>query len=102
MNTKERIMLYQNLKDLNNAELAKESGISVSTINTLFSNKYDPTLKTLTKICKVLGITLSQFFADDNEPYDLTDWHKEILKLADALPNNKRNVVLLILKEINN
>jgi len=96
---KEKIMYYQNLKGLNNGQLAKASGISPSTINNLFSSQYDPTYETLNKICNGFGITLSQFFASD-EPYDLTDWHKELIKIADALPNEKRNVALTILKEI--
>ncbi|MCL2555880.1 MAG: helix-turn-helix domain-containing protein [Firmicutes bacterium] len=97
---KDKIIYYQNLKGLNNNQLAKAAGINASTLNTLFSSKSDPTFATLNKICNGLGITLSQFFSTENDAYDLTDWHKELLKIADTLPNEKRSVLLTIIKEI--
>ena len=44
--------------------LAKESGLPQSTISNLFNRCNEPTIPTLEMICKGLGITLSQFFAD--------------------------------------
>jgi len=102
MNTviKSKIMHYQNLKGLNNHQLAVASELSPSTLNALFAGNYDPTFDTLSKICNGLGISLSQFFAEDSEPYQLTEWHKELLAAADTLPNEKRAVLLTIIREI--
>ena len=44
--------------------LAKNSGLSESTIANIFKRNTIPSLPTLEAICKGLGITLSQFFAD--------------------------------------
>jgi len=96
----DRIMYYQNLKGLNNNQLAKASNMNASTLNTLFSRKQNPSIETLSKICAGFGITLSQFFADENEQYVLTEWHKELLQAAETLPNEKRSVLLTIIKEI--
>lgn len=42
--------------------LAKESGISYSTLNTMFHKTYVPTIPSLMRICDGFGITLAQFF----------------------------------------
>ena len=44
--------------------LAKESGVSQTTIGNIFRRNTDPTVSTLENICRGFGITLSQFFAD--------------------------------------
>ena len=43
-----------------------------------------PSLITLEKICVALGVTLSQFFREENS-VDLTESQKEILKIWDNL-----------------
>ena len=62
MNTNERIL--QLLKERNWTEyrLAKESGLSQSTISNLFKRNTTPSIPTLEAICNGFGITLSQFF----------------------------------------
>ena len=57
--------------------LAKESGLAEATIGNLFRRNTQPTLPTLELICKGLGITLSQFFAED-ELIEVTPELKEL------------------------
>jgi len=45
--------------------LAKESGLSDATVGNIFRRNTVPSMATLTAICEGLGITLSQFFAED-------------------------------------
>lgn len=45
--------------------LAKESGITYSTLSTMLNQDNTPTLPTLEKLCGGFGITLAQFFDDD-------------------------------------
>ena len=47
--------------------LAKESGITYSTLSTMLNQDNLPTFPTLEKICGGFGITLCQFFGDDAE-----------------------------------
>lgn len=60
-------------------KLAKESGLSQSTIANLFRRNTEPSIATLKVICHSLGLTLSQFFAEDGmveltaEQFDLFD-----------------------------
>ena len=53
-------------------ELAKNSGISQSTISTWYRKNQTPTIQTLDKVCKGFGITLSQFFAEGDDSIFLT------------------------------
>lgn len=50
--------------------LAKESGITYSTLSTMLNQDNIPTIPTLEKLCGGFGITLGQFF--ENEKYLLT------------------------------
>ena len=43
-------------------ELAKNTGLSQSTISTWYGKGQVPTIQTLEKVCRGFGITLSQFF----------------------------------------
>lgn len=64
-----RIMFERNWTEY---RLAKESGLSQSTISNLFHRSGQPSIATLEVICGAFGITLAQFFADDNM-VELTD-----------------------------
>lgn len=46
--------------------LAKECGVSQSTISNIFNRNYQPSIASLENICKSFGITLSQFFSEGN------------------------------------
>lgn len=48
-------------------ELAQKSGLTQSTISTWYRKKQTPTIQSLEKVCKGLGVTQSQFFADESE-----------------------------------
>ena len=62
-----------------NYRLAKESGITYSTLNTLLRKPaYFPSIPTLCRICDGLGITLEQFFAEET-PYTVTPEQKNHL-----------------------
>lgn len=60
-------------------DLAKNSGLSQSTINTWYLKNQTPTLHSLDKVCSGLGITLSQFFAEEQDPISLTEEQKLML-----------------------
>ena len=64
MDTLERIRSYMQARNWTEYRLAKESGLSQSTIANMFSRHTAPSVPTLEAICKGFGITLSQFFSD--------------------------------------
>ena len=83
MNTVER--LKQLLKERNWTEyrLAKEGGLSMSTLQNIYKRNTIPTIDTLERICTAFGITLSQFFAE-GETVDLSP---ELKRLFDGWVN---------------
>lgn len=59
--------------------LAKESGIPYSSLSTMLHKTYVPTVPSLMKICTGFGITLAQFFSDQDESAKLTADQKDCL-----------------------
>lgn len=80
-------------KGISRYRLAQESGIAQSSISTLLNRKSVPTIQTLEKICEGLGITLAQFFADDEEFPDLTADQKQLLSDWNAMDDHQKELV---------
>ncbi|MBQ4312940.1 MAG: helix-turn-helix transcriptional regulator [Clostridia bacterium] len=74
--------------------LAKESGLSHSTISNMFARNNAPTLPTLEAICDAFGITLCQFFAEGDEPIILTPEQNAMLKKWNTLTETQKKILL--------
>ncbi len=73
--------------------LSKESGLSESTIANIFRRNTTPSFSTLEAICRGFGITLSQFFAE-NEMVELTPELKELFDgWVPLTPEQKKTVI---------
>ena len=70
--------------------LAKESGITYSTLCTMLHKANDPSIPTLCKICKGFGITLPQFFDSENDGILLSPEQKSHLSQWDLLSDENR------------
>ncbi len=81
-------------------ELAKNSDIPQSTISTWYRKKQIPTVPTLDKICKGMGISLSQFFAEDDDVLYLTPQQRDLLDSWSALNLQQQEIILALLKNI--
>ena len=76
--------------------LAKESGLSDSTIKNIFKRNAKPSIDTLESICRSFGITLSQFFAE-GEMIELTPDVKELFDgWANLTPEQKQAVLTMV------
>ena len=73
--------------------LCKESGLSASTVANMFNRNNSPTLPTLEAICGALGITLAQFFAEDNV-VSLTEEQLRLLSSWGRLSEEQRKLLL--------
>lgn len=81
--------------------LAKECGLSESTIANIYKRNSVPSIPTLETICRGFGITLSQFFAE----YDMVELNPEVQELLDSwvsLTPEQKNIVLTTMKAFNN
>ena len=92
MDTKQRIAELAQERNWSNYELAKRSGIQLSTIQNMYHRNYEPTIPTLQALCKAFGIWLSQFFAD-GELADVTEEQREILSLWNRLSDEQKSIV---------
>lgn len=84
-----------------NYKLARESNLPAATISHMFNRKTTPQLDTLIALCEGLGITLSEFFADNESYRYLTDSQIEVIDLWNCLTDEKRDAVKLFLRLLN-
>ena len=92
-----RLRLQRNWSEY---QLAQHSGLSQSTISTWYRKNQIPTIQTLEKVCLGLGITLSQFFATDNDTVSLTASQKELLDCWAALTDTQQALFMQLFKNI--
>ena len=74
--------------------LAKESGIPYSTLNTMLHKTYVPTVPSLMKLCDGFGISIAQFFPDQDETVLLTKKQKECLAQWNRLDTHSQELAL--------
>lgn len=67
MDVPARLQELMDERGLNVYALAQASGVSWQTVKNIFTLTSNPSVGTLTKICKGLGITMSQFFATEED-----------------------------------
>ena len=91
----DRIIYFRNIKGWSEYQLAEQSGIAQSTINSWYRKHLLPTVPSLDKICQAFGITLSQFFAETDEIPMLTNAQKQLVSASCHL--NEQQMQLLIL-----
>ena len=80
MDTHKRLRQLLNERGWTEYRLSKQCGLSESTLANIFKRNTVPSIGTLEAICKGFGITLSQFFAQE----DMVEMTPEIKHLFDA------------------
>lgn len=96
-----RIRLRMEQKGWSEYRLAKEADLPQSTISHLFRRNNAPTHPTIEAICRALGITLAQFFAEEGEPVVLTPEQAEVLGLWGTLSHEQKQSVKSIMEQFN-
>ena len=80
-------------------ELAQEAGITQSTLTSMMKRGNPPKIDTLECICEAFGITLSQFFMEDEEMEVLSKSEKELIYLFRKYPTDKQEALINLLKK---
>ncbi|MBQ9974625.1 MAG: helix-turn-helix transcriptional regulator [Oscillospiraceae bacterium] len=73
--------------------LAKESGIAYSTLSTMLRKTTAPSVPTLEKICRGLGISLADFFSLEHEIALLTAEERRHLSQWNTLKESEKALV---------
>lgn len=81
-------------------DFAEKSGISQTTIRSLYSRENTPTLPTLIALCSGLDMTLNQFFLESYVPPNLSDDQIELLDYWASLTDEQRKAFLALLSVI--
>ena len=92
MNVVERIEALMEQRKWTIYRLAKESGLSQSTLSHVFRKDSEPTISTLETICKAFGISLSQFFAD-GDLISITSEQQGILNQWNRLNTEQKQLI---------
>ncbi len=79
--------------------LSKECGLAQSTIGNIYRRNTIPSLETIETICKGFGISVAQFFAE-NDFVELTPEVRELVTSWHALPSREREVILVMVKSL--
>ena len=80
-------------------KLSIESGLSSSTITNIYRRNTVPSITTLEAICNAFGITLSQFFAEEEDFVQLSPEQKEMFDNGLCLSENQKKIVAEIIEE---
>ncbi len=73
--------------------LAMESGLTQSTLNNLYSRNTEPKISTLRAICGAFGITLSEFFKEDEN-------EDELIRRVKTLSKENKQALLQIVRNL--
>lgn len=73
--------------------LAMESGLTQSTLNNLYSRNTKPKISTLRAICGAFGITLSDFFKEEEN-------EDELIRRIKGLSKENKTALLQIVKNL--
>lgn len=96
MDTIDRIKKILSDRGWSEYRLAKECGLSQSTISNMFHRNTAPTLHTLNAICKTFDLTLAQFFTD-GESVELTPEQRELFARWLTLTADQKELITTLI-----
>jgi len=74
-------------------QLAEHSGLPQTTISSWYRKNALPSIPSLEKICNAFDITISQLFAEDDDPITLTPAQKKLLESWSRLSKEQQMIV---------
>ena len=99
LDTKARITELMIRHGWSEYRLAKESGLSQSTISNMFSRNTMPSISTLEVICDAFGLTLAQFFSE-GEQAELTDEQRLLFSKWRTLTAEQKELLLKLMDNL--
>lgn len=93
MDINARILFLMEREKVNGYDLAKKTGLSPSTISTLFRKNRQPNLTTLQAICTGLGISMAEFFNEES-------YKSELEKKYHSLSKKSRDIIKYLIENL--
>lgn len=94
------ITKYREARNWTEYQLAERSGLPQSTISSWYRKDMVPSLPSLEKICFAFGISLSQLFAEGDDPISLTSEQKDLLNHWSYLTVEQQEILLKLIDSI--
>lgn len=88
-----RIKELMKQRNWTNYRLAKKTNKQVNQISDMFKRQTIPSIATLEGICDAFEITMSEFFAEGEEPTILSPKQREILWAYDSLGDSEKDLL---------
>ncbi len=100
LDARERIQQLMQERNWTIYRLAKESGLSQTTISNIFKRNNEPSIPTLKRLCGAFGITMSQFFrvSGDYGDYAVSEEQQELIKDWTLLSDTQRQLLSGLIK----
>ena len=99
MDVKARLQQLMDERGWTIYRVAKEADIPWSTVRNMFKRNTEPSIATLECICRGMGLTLPQFFDEENE-MGLTPEQKQILSQWQRLNERDRQIVAALIESL--
>ncbi len=85
-----RLQQLMDERGLTMYSLAKKSDLSWNTIKNFYAHQSKPTVTTLSMLCEGLGISLAQFFEEDERTVHLTAEQQHLINRWDKLSDHEK------------
>ena len=101
MDTKDRIKQLMDQRQWTLYELARRSGLAQTTLANMWRRNNEPSIPSLRLICNAFGITLTQFFSEeDGRPVELNDEQRELLQHWSVLSSTQKILITQLMEEM--
>ena len=80
--------------------LAKESDVAWTTIRNMFARNTEPSIATLEALCKGMGISLVQFF-DENNSLGISPEQAQLIQQWSRLRENDKRLISELITSLN-
>ncbi len=100
MNIGDNIKRIRKAKSLSQKEVITVAGLDAAQYSRIENGKTDPTVTTLEKIAKALGVSLSDLFASTDELKEINSYDKSVMEkvsLMESLSDNEKQTIFSIL-----
>jgi len=100
MDVKVRLQQLMDERNWTIYRIAKEAGIPWSTVRNMFKRNTEPSIQTLECLCNGMGMTLSQFFDEDNS-LGLSPEQAQLLQQWSRLSENDKRLISELIGSLN-
>lgn len=99
-NVLKKIEVEKEKRGWNDYQLAQNAEINQSILSTWKQRQIEPSLASIEQICKAFGITLAQFFSEDETSVTLTAEQKRMLKAWNSFSSDKREAFTELMEKL--